>query len=59
MSSFGSDLGQLSRELAAADPGQSTLAKKRRDCGQVYTVHWAQLRDFLQASARFDPHSAM
>ena len=56
-SKFGGDLAALMRELEEKDPQQDTLTKRRHGAAQHYTVRWAELRTYLQETARYDPNA--
>ena len=56
-SKFGGDLAALMRELEEKDPQQDTLTKRRHGAAQHYTVRWAELRTYLQETARYDSNA--
>jgi hypothetical protein len=58
-SRFGTELGQLVKELTDIDELQDTFKKATESRGKCYTVHWAQLRAHLQSTARYDPNAAI
>ena len=45
------------RELEEKDPQQDTLTKRRHGAAQHYTVRWAELRTYLQETARYDSNA--
>ena len=59
ISRFGTELGQLVKELTEIDPLQDSLVKRRANGGICYAMDGAKLRAHLQNTARYDPNAAM
>jgi hypothetical protein len=59
MSRFGTELGQLMKELTDIDQLQDTLVKRRANGGNCYAMDGAKLRAHLQSTARYDPNAVM